>query len=1353
MCKALIIAGQEKVRYLSIDDGLANNTTTCIFRDKQGFMWFGTYDGLNRYDGYVFKKYNHIIGDSTSLAGNLIKSIAQDSQGNHWIAAEPGISVLDDKTSSFHRVNYNPFSEKGNGGHPSAKKEILKSYVSCLINDGTGNMIAGTYGQGLFVFKNGGLSGLQIGLSYRGKIIADYSVTALVSIKGQTWLYVQKIGLCLYDNRSGIVVVKHEDNINANCLALGDNQTLLAGTDNGLYEYGINNSSLSAYKTVNGKPLQPGRIKSLCKDSDERLWIATDGNGISVVDTKTHQVLPLSHIIGSQSIGSNAIYCIYKDDQERIWIGTFRGGVNVIDRGGNPFYSVRLEANQQNSPVNNFIFSFCEDNSGQIWIGTDGAGIRVWNRKTNAFKTYSYSPGKNGLTGDNISALATDNENNVWIGSYDGGIVKFDNRSKTFFNVSKSGSCKQVWRLFKDRSGNIWAGCRGLYKYDKNKGEFIAVISVEENIHAITEDRFGRLWVGLEKRLKCIDKKGNELTTITSDHNILSIIEDKSGTIWAGTQGGGLIKYVGGNYRFYTEQQGLPNNNVLNLLEDSSGAIWMSTYHGLSKLTPAKVKFDNFFDVDGLQSNQFYYNAALKLRSGELMFGGIKGFTVFNPEACIPKKQFPVLAITGIRILNQEENSTGEYVKGNSLFNPEKIEVPYSKAVLSIDFAALEYSIPRKIQYSYFLEGWDKNWVMAGSLKTANYSELREGRYTLRIKSTNASGVWNTTELRLPIVVLPPWYRTWWAQFAVVLIILGIAGTLLYYWEKQRRIKYKMKIVELRHNHEMELNEKRLSFFTNLSHEFRSPLTLIINPIRELIKNGGSANNINLGVLYSNAQRLLKITDQLLLFRKIDNELGKIQPEYLDLLNLCRQIYFCFTDEANSKSLHYEFICSLEEAKVYADAEKIEIVIFNLLSNAIKFSRQNGQVIMRLEEIEGEYRMLVQDNGPGIAPEDDDKIFKKFYQDKQRVKSEKGFGIGLYLAKAFADMHRAVLSYHCPKSGGTIFTFTLKKTDEYNFSFPEESVHVQKITEKMAESGLSAQSFLGNSTNRPTEELEIPDTQLSDLITDKKVMLVVDNDSQLTAYIKHLFGHLVVYEAGSMTEGWKRVQELVPDIIISDVFMNESTGIELCKKVKSNSAYGHIPVILFTGSSSDETHIKAVECGADDYIIKPFDSELLIKRVDNILKDRNALKEFFSNEITLQPDMLKVSDEFRGFLNDCIAIVEENIERDDFDSQAFANKMGMSRSTLYVKVKTISGLSVNEFIKLVRLRKAAELMIHTNCQVKEISFQVGFNDQKYFREQFTRLFKLKPSEYIKKYRKSFQGNTHLNSQFSKIKDK
>ena len=1352
---AMNVCAQEKVRYFSIDDGLSNNTATCIFKDDKGYMWFGTYDGVNRFDGYSFKKFNHIIGDTSSLAGNLVTAINEDNRGRLWVAAGPGISILDNSSYRFSRLRFYPLDTAIKSREPV----LLENQVRCIGLTTSATMLVGTDINGLISVPANNQYGTQLQLLLPGKpSISNYEVSAILPDKGgRALIFVKGWGICSYESTTNTLRLVKQTAIVANCLVKGRDEELLIGADDGIYKYTDNGKTLTKVSIDGIVSYNPGRVMSLCLEKNDKLWIATDGQGVKIINLKTLQTIPLSEVIGSQLLSSNAMYCLYKDNQERIWIGTFRGGINMIDYGANPFYTLRLDDINHGIQSNNFIFSFYEDESGNIWIGTDGAGISIWNRRENKMEKNKFVAGKNGLPGNGIPAIAADGKGTILVAVYGQGVFRYSKASRSFTRINTTaGSCKYPWRICKDHSGNLWiAACNeenGLFKYDSQKDQLIRVERETGSIFALTMDKDRHLWIGNQGKMQCLDTLGNILSTINTKSAVRSIFEANDGTVWAGTQGEGLIMYQHSKVQFLSEAEGLSNNNVLNILEDRNHFIWVSTFNGLSKLSPREKRFENFFDVDGIQSNQFYYNAAIRLSTGEFIFGGIKGYTVFQPELCVPKTTFPQLTITGIRILNEEITSTGNYVSGNSISHPTAISVPYSKAVLSFDFTALEYSLPQKIQYSYFLEGWDKTWIQSNTVKTANYSELKEGGYRLHIKSTNVSGIWSNDELIIPVNVLPPWYRTTLFRVLLVLFLAGIIVAVLLFWDRHRNMKYRMKVADLKYRHEMALNEKRLSFFTNISHEFRTPLTLIINPIRELLKGeSATGNSYNLSVLHSNAQRLLKMADQLLLFRKTDNELGKMEIDRLDLLNLCREVYFSFSNEAKSKQLEYSFDAAVETAVVNADIKKIEIILYNLIANAIKFSYSGGYVRITLTEKEDNFIISVADNGPGIPIGTGNKLFEKFYQDKSYGKNDKGFGIGLFLAKAFTEMHNATLDYFCPESGGTVFTFSMKRgqllnREERSVGTPDTDI------QQSGESTFLTDHFIDpfQSENLMEEDV-LEDNQLNDLIINKKILLVVDDDQQFRSYIRHLFSEMVVYEASDAAVAWDEVNKIRPDIILCDLLLDGTTGAEFCKRLKSSSSFGHIPLILLTGSSSAEHRLNGTEHGADDYFLKPFDSKLLIARVNNIIKDRQLLKKFFFNEVTLQQEGIKVSDEYSGFLTECIRVVEENIDSDNFDSKIFSKKMGMSRSKLYVKVKSISGLSVNEFVKLIRLRKAAELMIQTDLQVKEICFQVGFNDPKYFREQFVRLFKLKPSDYIKKYRKQFQQTAHLNEQFSKIK--
>jgi signal transduction histidine kinase/DNA-binding NarL/FixJ family response regulator len=793
--------------------------------------------------------------------------------------------------------------------------------------------------------------------------------------------------------------------------------------------------------------------------------------------------------------------------------------------------------------------------------------------------------------------------------------------------------------------------------------------------------------------------------------------------MWIGTEGGGLLLFntATGKFRRFSEAEGLPGNTILRLLEDDKGNLWLSTFNGLAKFDPVQYTCRNFSQTDGLQSNQFSYNAALRLRSGEFLFGGIKGFNIFHPDSIYERSNFSPAFLTAIRLNNVPIGQNTRYISKRSLENIEEITVPYDKAAVSLDFVALEYTSPDKIGYSYLLEGWDKDWNDARESRTANYTHLPEGNYSFMIKVTNADGKWGEEKRLLRIIVLPPWYRTPWAYGVYIALILGVIYLYIQYKSRQERLRYEIRLAHLESEKEKEINEKKLSFFTNISHEFRTPLTLIINPLKEL------KDNEKLGVVYRNARRLLSLVDQLLLFRKADNE--ELKVTRFDITLLCEEVFLCFTQQAESRNIRYQFLTdSNGPLDIYANYEQIEIALFNLLSNAFKFTPDGGEISFRMQVTAGGVDIILQDSGAGIPENMGDKIFDKFQHGDSH---SSGFGIGLYLVKKFIENHKGNVAYTSKVNEGTTFCVHLK-TGTTHFDamlLKEEPVKKSAILDELMD-----------------EVYRKPEKPVSseEMITEKRTVLLIDDNTEIREYLRRLFeDKYIVYEAENGTEGFAAVEKFMPDLVISDVHMEGMNGIELCRKIKETDIISHIPVVLLTSASSSEAKMEGIEGGADDYITKPFDSALLLVKVQTIIRNRNLLQQYFLESITLRTSYVKVPAEYQDFLKKCIEIVEANIGNEDFNIKTFTQAIGMSHSSLYKKVKSISGQTINAFIRSIRLRKAAVLMLKENYTVNQAAFQVGIVDIKYFREQFHKLFGMNPSAYVKKYRHSFNQDLNV----------
>lgn len=1327
------------VEYIGIEQGLSNNAVTAIYQDHNGFMWFGTYDGLNRYDGYGFRVFRNKPRDTTSLINNRIVTISEDQENNLWIGTKQGISVYSNITFRFASISYLPHGE--NNPQP------VNLSINAIKTDAQGNVLIGTGGRGLLLYRKGAKYAIQVTYQHENKPLQRYHVQAIWIDKQQrTWLFLQGIGLCTFDQQALTIKLVNNKVRSAYALEADDHGNIWIGAENGLVSYNINTQAVKEYDEASGH-LTNNKVVGLSMDKEQQLWVATDGGGVNILHVQTGKVNYLQPTQDKKSLTSSSVYAIYEDKEARKWIGTLRGGINLIDVHKERFTTIAHDPNNHNSPADNFILSFCEDPEGNLWIGTDGGGASYWNRKQNNWTSFKHDPGNpRSLSNNFVTSIVRDSRNNIWLATYGGSINRYNKDSKTFtsYSCNYSGYVfgdRNVWKLYEDSKQNLWAGATAgghLYKYNSQADQFELFDNKLTDIISLYEDKAGVLWGGTFTDLVKIDPVNKAHKYYKIGNAIRSIYEDKAGNCWIGTEGNGLLLFDRnkGTYTSYTESDGLSSNSVLNTLEDKAGNLWISTFNGISKYNRQKKTFRNFYVSDGLQSNQFNYNAALRLSSGEFVFGGIKGFNIFYPDSVTDIHTMPHLQLTGLKINNVPVEEEQSLVKGQSLAGIEELRLPYNKAVISVDFAALEYSAADKIAYAYYMEGWDKDWNYVGKLRTANYSRLNEGDYTLRIKSTNAEGVWNTEERIIKVTVQPPWYRSWWAYLLYMVVAAAFIRLYLVYKTRQERLKYQVQITEMKAEKEKELNERKLSFFTNISHEFRTPLTLIINPIKELLYNKEQVvDTKELNIVYRNARRLLSLVDQLLLFRKADSNADQLRVTKLNFSDLCKEVYLCFVQQARSKKIQYDFQCHNPAIELYADREKIEIALFNLITNAIKFTPEQGKVTITVTETEKQVEVNIIDSGIGIPGNIGNKLFDRFYQVQEKESSLKtGFGIGLYLVKHFIESHLGQIRYTSATGGGTRFTVSLQKGMAH---FPPASIMAEEtstsseILEELMEEDIPEQL----TESMPANEEEDPGT----LVTNLPSMLVIDDNHQIRQYVAQLFRKTFrVFEAESGEEGLKMAKENQPDIIISDVVMQGLTGIELCALIKEDPSLNHIPLVLLTASSSPDIKLKGVECGADDYITKPFDKELLIARVGNILKSRNNLQKYFYNEITLQQNTLKISPEYKEFLERCIAVVEEHLDDETFSIKTLASEVGMSHSNLYKKVKSISGQSVNSFIRFIRLRKAAALFINTPCNVNEAAFQVGMSDIKYFREQFNKVFGMNPSEYIKKYRKPFQ---------------
>lgn len=1342
---SLAIFSQEyPVKFLDISDGLSNNSITTIYQDSDGFMWFGTYDGLNRYDGYDFKVYRNRINDKKSLSFNTIYNIEGDSKKNIWVGGATGGCVFDKRESVFHPLEYTS----------NNKTQILKDAIHQIRSVSKEQVLVASQNFGLLTYQSGSLTGEQIGLVVGNSKTAKYNYNATVlendSKKGNCWVFVRNVGICNYNSESKKIKLVFPLAMEVKCMKLSQGTILWLGTDEGLYSFNTNTNSLSGNYFVNGCT-----VTDIVIDKKKEMWVTTDGCGIYKVLEGNKKVIPYSFANGKQFVKSNSIWSLYEDVAGNKWIGTLRGGISMI--GNNPKYFKNIRCNgNDNNPAENFILSFCEDEKKNLWIGTDGAGLKYWDRKSNTYTIYCNSANATRKISSNfITSIIRDNTNEIWFSTWAGGVNRIDPVTKAIthfscYNPFTKQIEKNIWFVYKDSKGNIWASATNegsLYLFDRTKNSFSLFDKSITNLQCLVETSDGKLWGGNYTSLFSIEKSTRRITKEIIGNQIRYIHEDKDKNLWLGTQEGGLLLFDRKTKKFkrLTTDDGLPSNTILRILEDKGGNLWMSTYNGICRFDKKRKTFRNFSLSDGLQSNQFSFNASLELSSGEFLFGGINGFNSFFPKDIKELNNKNNLLLTDFYVNNQPvEESKNEVISDDDSGRIKEVDLPYDQTTLSVEFVALDYNNGDKINYAYYLEGWDDRWNYVGQTRKANYAKLAAGTYVFKVKTTNFRGGWNKDESLVTVVVSPPWYRSWWAYTFYLLAGVGIIYAYIKYNKNKEKLKYKVKISELERAKEKEIAEKQSSMFTYISHEFRTPLSLIINPLKKVIQKGNveSSTSINdLVIAHRNARRLLSLVDQLLLFRKAENDADELRMSVVIVNNLCYEVFQCFVNQAKDKNIDYIFQIPEHNIEIIGDYEKIEISLFNLISNAFKYTPAGREISLVLSETETDVIIEISDTGDGIAKNDLGVIFDKFRQvnAKAPVGGSTGFGIGLYIVKYFVEKHKGTVSCSSEVGKGSVFKLSFLKGQDHF-----EGLQISTVAPKMSP---LVQELMADDT----EEL-IESTVNSDLdnelhkvmLTDKRTLLIIDDNTDIRNYLIRLFSDTyVIYSADNGEEGLKLTKKHMPDLVISDIAMDVMDGLELCRKIKENSSLSHIPVILLTASKNPETHLQGISDGADDYITKPFDDEILMARVESLLKSRSNLRTYFLDSITLKENTQKVPAEYQEILKKCIAIIEANIHKRDFTIKNFAAEMGMSHRTLYTKIKIISGQTLNAFIRSIRIRRAAMLMLTENMNIAQASVEVGFDDPKYFRQQFVKLFGMTPSEYIKKYKNSFNSDLNI----------
>jgi ligand-binding sensor domain-containing protein/signal transduction histidine kinase/AraC-like DNA-binding protein len=1379
LCPCSLVNGQSvsfNFDHLTVEEGLSQSSVYAITQDAEGFVWLGTRDGLNRYDSRKLTVYRYQADNDKSLSDNTINSLLSDSEGTLWIGTRHGLNKYQPRSDDFIRLYPEPEDKN--------KPHLSNNVITCLLEDQHKNLWVGTrQGLRLLIAKDPLRSLHFQHASQLPNSLVNNDVRALFQDReGSIWIGTSQ-GLSkltftqarkyqfttYYLEKSDSLYQSNNNWVNA--IAEDAEGNLWIGTEkSGLKLLNKKTGQIHSLTRNSTWDLNSKSVRTISRDKQGDFWVGTM-DGLYVINPRENKWIELKNNSDDlTSLTDNSVRSVCIDRQGSYWVGTYYGGVNFYSPLSKQFQRVESEDRQARFSFK-IISALTTDHENNLWVSTDGHGLYLMDRERKHVKRYKHNGSdKNSLSSNKIKCLLLEENQGLWIGTMQG-LNYFDFKRKQFIHYFHEPGNEQslpddrIYDLKKDRRGDLWIATSrgGLCRYDRTKNAFERLnhhpedpTSVSSNgITYLLEDSSQNLWVGT---MAGLNKKQPGTHTFTrfashpSDTNslsgghILCLYEDRQQRLWIGTRGNGLNLFLPQSNRFkrLNVQQGLSGRNVYGIVEDSKGALWISTENGLSKLDPVSFTFKNYDKDDGLACKEFNTNSFHQDKQGRIYFGGYNGIVSFHPDSIRENNTAPKLLFTQLRLFNKEVkiNSDTEFLS-QSLNKTASLTFDHTQNVFSVEFAALNFINSPNNRYAYKLEGFEEQWNWVKE-PVATYMNLRPGNYTLLVKGSNNNGVWNESPLALPIKVLPPPWKSWWAYTIYCTLFLGV----LYAWNrfnrKQLKLAHDLELEHLDKERQRDLHQTKLNFFANIAHEIRTPLTLIVSPV-DLLSHQYPADPFlqrQLMMVKSNTNRLLRLLNQLLDFNK--HETGSIQLKLADgnIVQLIEKIRFSFEEYARSRNITLDFHSDWEKIRLRYDQEELEKVFYNLLSNAFKFTPGGGQVSIRVTREEQKIsvsgdcsapkhpsesfyvKVTIEDNGIGISPPDLEKIFHRFYQAENTGIHEAGFGIGLALTKGIIELHGGSIAVESGEAiedqpGFTRFTILLPGTDQ-----ELKANHPQAVTDTVTQ--LNQTPYVAPA---PTEELADDPVEMT--THEKPSILLVEDNVEIRKYLRSvLLPYYEVTEASDGEEAWSIATRKLPELVISDVAMPTMNGLELTTRLKTNESTCHIPVILLTARGSFIHQMEGLGTGADEYISKPFDIQLLLLKVKNHLAIREKLKAKYKRMVTLQPHYEAVNNPDDKFLHRLTSILEANLSDADFCVAKLVSEMGMSRPVLFRKVKMLTDLSVIDLIRSMRLKKAEMLLKQKRLTIAEVAFSVGFNDPKYFSRSFRNQFGKTPSEYV-----------------------
>jgi signal transduction histidine kinase/ligand-binding sensor domain-containing protein/DNA-binding response OmpR family regulator len=1343
---------------LAMEDGFSSSKANVILQDKKGFIWIGTWNGLNRYDGYQSEIFRPNYHDSTTLSNREVVDLIEDHNGNIWVGTSSGLNCLNPETLEIEQYEF-------------------ENRIISLYEDKNHFIWVGTW--------NGGLYRLDPQTGQKDHFLVNEIISDIHEDTHNNLWVATYYGLINFDRNNGSFIrylpsasknsISHSTVTN---IAESSNGDLWIGTwGGGLNKLSVhpNKDSLRfthyMAKSVEGS-LTDNVVYRLYFDQFDNLWIGTWNDGLSLLEPEQQNQKPGEAIFHTHksdlsdpfSLSGNNITALHVDRSGILWVGSSKiDRANIKNTG-----VIRYKTNRIIDGINieSAVRAFDEQDD-KLWVGTY-PGLKLYEKNNERFRfvknidNISYSHNGYDYTATSIMSIANTNQG-LWVGTEDAGLILFtgdpndygSHNNFYYLNYSTSPAIpgEKITNIVQSRKNPdvLWCGTMqsGFFKLTYNNGkaevETYPVGKSKEaysdyNIRDIHEDSEGYVWIGTQNGLNRFDPEtktfqkyfysAHDITSLND--NVINVIhESENGDLWIGTNAGlnkkqqrldhnGSVEIL---FKGFPKVEHIGNEIILSILEDDSTQLWLGFFKGVAQFNAEKETIVKEYFTNEFQNVNIHRGASLKTTNGIFIFGGTFGFLSFKPESLFKTSMPPEVSLTDIHIFNESigmKNGKKRYGLKKSVPYTSSLNLSHNDNVVSFAFSALNFKNPKKNTYAYYLEGFDKQWNNVGTRNTAIYTSIPHGDYTFWVKAANSDGVWSEETALLKLTITPPWWKTWWAYIIYIILFFG----LLYFFKEYSIIdvkeKSRIKLENLHSEERQRLNELKAQFFTDITHELRTPLTLILGPAKELAteKNLTETATKQVSLIQRNAHKLMRLVNQLMEFRKIEKEKMDVYIQQCNLSQLIEGIYESFKQMAESRNIEFKTLYPHEEIVAYIDPNKFEKIIYNLVLNAFKYSDDNSQISIKaaLESNDSGNEMLVveiEDTGIGISEEHQQKIFERFFQVHHKRTQNTG-GIGLYISKSLTEQHGGTITVDSELGKGSCFRVcipvksTLGETDENEGSTSDVTAPNNIAS--------SEQLTVSNETNP-----KLPS------------VLIVEDDLDLNEFlVTGLSCNFKVYATYNGKEALELAQKVNPDIIVTDIMMPVMDGFELCKTARKDLSTSHIPVVFLTAKTMHEDEIEGLKMGAVDYVYKPFSLESLKLKIQNILDNRQQIHKRIYSEQILEPEKIELTSLDEKFLNDAVEAVNKNLDNSTFDVEKFSHEIGISPNQAYRKIKALTGQTAKEFIRNQRLKVAASLLKQKKRSISEVIYMVGFSSPSYFTRCFKDYYGCTPKEYIDK---------------------